>query len=41
MAFDVALGDPTTLSLDPIRDAIDDEVTYVTYVASNLAPLAP
>jgi len=30
MAFDATLGYPTTLSLDPIRDAIDDEVTYVT-----------
>ncbi len=38
LAFDPALGYPTTLSLDPIRNAIDDEVTYVT---SNVAPLAP
>jgi hypothetical protein len=38
MAFDAALGYPTTLSLDPIRNAIDDEVTYVT---SNVAPIAP
>ena len=38
MVFAAALGYPTTLSLDPIRDAIDDEVYYVT---SNLAPLAP
>lgn len=38
MAFDATLGYPTTLSLDPIRNAIDDEVTYVT---SNVVPLAP
>ncbi|WP_309670146.1 DUF6174 domain-containing protein [Gemmatimonas sp.] len=38
MAFDAALGYPTTLSLDPVRDAIDDEVTYIT---SNVAPLTP
>ena len=38
MAFDPVLGYPTTLSLDPIRSAIDDEVAYVT---SNVAPLAP
>lgn len=38
MAFDATLGYPTTLSLDPIRDAIDDEVTYVT---SSVAPIAP
>jgi len=38
LAFDATLGYPTTLSLDPIRNAIDDEVTYVT---SNLVPIAP
>lgn len=38
MAFDASLGFPTMLSFDPIRDAIDDEVTYVT---SSVAPLAP
>lgn len=38
MAFDATLGYPTTLSLDPVRGAIDDEVTYIT---SNVAPLAP
>lgn len=38
MAFDATLGYPTTLSLDPIRNAADDEVTYVT---SNLTPIAP
>lgn len=38
MAFDATLGYPTTLSLDPIRNAIDDEVTYVT---SSVAPIAP
>ena len=38
MAFDATLGYPTTLSLDPIRNAIDDEVTYVT---SNVSPIAP
>ena len=38
MAFDATLGYPTTLSLDPLRDAVDDEVTYVT---SNVAPLVP
>jgi hypothetical protein len=38
MAFDATLGYPTTLSLDPIRNAVDDEVTYVT---SNVVPIAP
>ncbi len=38
MAFDATLGYPTTLSLDPLRDAVDDEVTYIT---SNVAPLVP
>ncbi len=38
MAFDATLGYPSTLSLDPVRGAIDDEVTYIT---SNVAPLAP
>lgn len=38
MAFDATLGYPTMLSLDPVRGAIDDEVTYIT---SNVAPLAP
>ncbi len=38
MAFDVALSDPTALSLDPIRDAIDDAVTSVT---SHVALMAP
>ncbi len=38
MEFDATLGYPTTLRLDPIRNAVDDEVTYVT---SNVAPLTP
>jgi Family of unknown function (DUF6174) len=38
MAFDATMGYPTTLSLDPIRNAVDDEVTYVT---SNVVPIAP
>lgn len=38
IAFDATAGYPTTLSLDPIRDAVDDEVTYVT---SNVAPISP
>ena len=38
MAFDATLGYPTTLGLDPIRNAVDDEVTYVT---SNVVPSAP
>jgi hypothetical protein len=36
------LGYPTTLSLDPIRNAIDDEVTYVTSnVSPIVAPIVP
>lgn len=38
LAFDATLGYPTTLSLDPLPNAVDDEVTYIT---SNLTPLAP
>jgi hypothetical protein len=36
--FTAALGYPTTLSRDPIRDAIDDAVTSVT---SHVALMAP
>lgn len=38
IVFDATLGYPTTLSLDPVREVADDEVTYVT---SNVVPLAP
>ncbi len=38
MAFDATLGYPATLSLDPVPDAVDDEVTYIT---SNVVPLTP
>ena len=30
VAYDATLGYPTTVSLDPIREAIDDEVAYET-----------
>ena len=30
VAYDSTLGYPTTVSLDPIREAIDDEVAYET-----------